>query len=92
MPKYEFICDKCGKYVETYMSYEKAKEGFICDCGGHFEKQFSPANIVGCNRFIYKPGVDPAVERQRAQKSMEEKAERGEYIKVGDSYQKRGKK
>jgi putative FmdB family regulatory protein len=93
MPTFEFKCNKCGKHSERYnISFEEAKKGFICECGGHFEKQFSVPNIVGCNRFIYKPGLDADVERKRAQASMEERVRKGDYEKVGDSYQKRKKR
>jgi len=92
MPKFEFKCNKCGNIVEDYMFYEEAKRGFPCECGGYYVKQFSKANIIGANPYIYKPGLDPAVERMRAQRSMEERVEQGEYIRVGNFYRKVKKK
>jgi len=88
MPKYDFLCNKCGKTIELYTTYQEAIKGLPCDCGGTLTKQFSKANIIGCNPYIYRPGLDPEVERIRARKSLEEKVERGEYIRVGDTYRR----
>ena len=48
MPLYDFKCSDCTTTREKLISWEKAKEGLTCTCGGHMTKQVSmPAKTPG---------------------------------------------
>ena len=72
MPKYLFKCQKCQKETEIYCSYQDIDK-MSCECGGKLIKQFTTANIIGCNRYIRKPGLDPEQDALEAMKSLEER-------------------
>lgn len=77
MPNYEFKCKCCGNTEEINCLFDEIKDmekDLTCQCGGKFKKIFTPAMaIIGCNRFIDKPGMDAKQSRERARKSLEKR-------------------
>ena len=77
MPNYDFRCRCCGNTEEINCSFDEIKDmekDLTCNCGGKFKKIFTPtAAIVGCNRFIEKPGMDAEQSKARAAKSLEKR-------------------
>jgi len=77
MPTYDFKCKRCGDIEEIRCLFEEIKDmekDLTCHCGGKFKKIFTPTvTIVGCNRFIEKPGMDAEQSKLRAAKSLQER-------------------
>lgn len=75
MANFDFKCNLCGKIIERNMCFCKAEEGFDCPtCNGFMERQFSTqVGVIGCNRWIDKPGMDAQQSRERAMKSLQKR-------------------
>ena len=77
MPNYDFKCKCCGNTEEINCSFDEIKDmekDLTCQCGGKFKKIWtSTISIIGTNRWIDKPGLDPEQSKLRAAKSLQER-------------------
>jgi len=64
IPKYDFICQKCGKIAEIYLGVTEFDEAVCNECGGTMHRQF-PTSVTFQVRWG-KPKVRAKVKRMGA--------------------------
>ena len=74
MPKYDFICVKCGKTIEDTVNSDIINK--VCDCGGTMKRQFptsfSTINTTQTHHW-WRSHPDPEKDKEMATKSLRKK-------------------
>lgn len=73
MPLYDFDCE-CGETLEKHVLFKESENVKCPVCGNIMKRLFSTqVGVIGCNRWVDKPGMDAQQSKLRAAKSLEKR-------------------